>query len=271
MGRSKSRTVRADLLEKAHEAIDRGDRERARRLLRKLVATRPPSAELAVLEWRCAALAEDLGPALEVAQAGAASYPDEPELQHAIGWTLLEMERFDGAISHLEEACFLDADFADAWYDLAVAREQTGDLGGMRQAFRQVWEIDSAPGGPPLRFRAEQLEGWAKRAIEQLDDRLRAEVADVPVFVQEYPDEWILEDAPWDPRLLGLFDGPTWADLAAGEGQGLTPHVYLFQRNLERVCGDSRDLAEQVRITVHHELGHFLGLDEDALHERGLG
>jgi predicted Zn-dependent protease with MMP-like domain len=30
-------------------------------------------------------------------------------------------------------------------------------------------------------------------------------------------------------------------------------------------------MAEQVRITVHHEIGHFLGLDELDLIKRGLG
>ena len=44
-----------------------------------------------------------------------------------------------------------------------------------------------------------------------------------------------------------------------------------YQRNLERVCHDSRDMAEQVRVTLHHEVGHFLGLEEDDLHHRGLG
>ncbi len=74
-----------------------------------------------------------------------------------------------------------------------------------------------------------------------------------------------------DPRLLGLFSGPTWPELHGGDAVWGSPVVYVFQRNLERVCADSREMAEQVRITVQHELGHFLRLEEADLHDRGLG
>ena len=34
--------------------------------------------------------------------------------------------------------------------------------------------------------------------------------------------------------------------------------------------GDEADYKEEVRITYFHELGHYLGLEEDDLEERGL-
>jgi predicted Zn-dependent protease with MMP-like domain len=45
----------------------------------------------------------------------------------------------------------------------------------------------------------------------------------------------------------------------------------LFKRNLERSAGDAAELAEQIRVTLYHELGHYLGLDEDALEDLGYG
>jgi len=45
----------------------------------------------------------------------------------------------------------------------------------------------------------------------------------------------------------------------------------LYQKNLEHVAGDREELVEQIGVTLVHEVGHFLGLDEDALWERGLG
>jgi predicted Zn-dependent protease with MMP-like domain len=44
----------------------------------------------------------------------------------------------------------------------------------------------------------------------------------------------------------------------------------LYQRNLERFARDREELVEQIRITLLHEVGHFLGLDEEQLRERGL-
>jgi predicted Zn-dependent protease with MMP-like domain len=46
--------------------------------------------------------------------------------------------------------------------------------------------------------------------------------------------------------------------------------IVLYQRNLERFARDRKELIEQIGITLIHEVGHFLGLDEEQLWERGL-
>ncbi|MBL9126699.1 MAG: metallopeptidase family protein, partial [Verrucomicrobiales bacterium] len=47
--------------------------------------------------------------------------------------------------------------------------------------------------------------------------------------------------------------------------------ILLFLENLwEFVEGDSDGYYEEVRTTYLHELGHYLGLDEIDLEERGL-
>jgi predicted Zn-dependent protease with MMP-like domain len=46
--------------------------------------------------------------------------------------------------------------------------------------------------------------------------------------------------------------------------------IALFQRNLERMARDQDELVEEIRVTLLHEVGHFLGLDEDGLRDLGL-
>ncbi len=46
--------------------------------------------------------------------------------------------------------------------------------------------------------------------------------------------------------------------------------IALFQRNLERMARDREELVEEIRVTLLHEVGHFLGLDEDQLRDLGL-
>ena len=265
--------ARERLLEGFFTAVDHGDRRRARKVLAKLVAQRD-DADVAWARWRLASIDDDLQPAIEIAREGIARFPEAADLHHALGVTLLDMERAAAALPHLEEACFLDPDFVDAWYDLALTRAEVGDEAGMRQAFTEVYEIDTHPDQPPMRYQADRVDAWAERALLALPPEVREAARNVTVIVQDYPDRWILDSAPWDPRLLGLFDGPVYAEVQGWDdlsGVVATPHVYLYQRNLERVCADSREMALEVRITVHHEVGHFLGLDEDDLHERGLG
>ena len=70
------------------------------------------------------------------------------------------------------------------------------------------------------------------------------------------------------PDILGLFVGATIHDTPA-EAE-LPPTIYLFKRNLERMARDEAHLAEEIRITLFHEIGHLLGLDEDEVASMGL-
>ena len=68
--------------------------------------------------------------------------------------------------------------------------------------------------------------------------------------------------------LLGLFIGP---ELAHEGDEPMPPQIILFLENLwDEAEGNERTFRKEVRITYLHELGHYLGLDEDDLFERGL-
>ena len=71
------------------------------------------------------------------------------------------------------------------------------------------------------------------------------------------------------PDLLGLFLGVSLLE-RSGEHPELPPSIHLYQRNLERAAVDEEELKEQIRITLYHELGHYLGFDEDGVAELGL-
>jgi predicted Zn-dependent protease with MMP-like domain len=86
----------------------------------------------------------------------------------------------------------------------------------------------------------------------------------VPVIFESLPDP----DDNQDADLLGLFIG---AELACEGDEPLPQQIILFLENLWDEAGcDERAFREEVRITYLHELGHYLGLDEDDLFERGL-
>ena len=47
--------------------------------------------------------------------------------------------------------------------------------------------------------------------------------------------------------------------------------IYIFQEDVELATDSEKELIEQVRITVLHELGHHFGMGEDDLDELGYG
>ncbi|MFZ4594715.1 MAG: metallopeptidase family protein [Verrucomicrobiaceae bacterium] len=74
-----------------------------------------------------------------------------------------------------------------------------------------------------------------------------------------------------DEGLLGLFEGN-----AVGDGEPMSaeelPRITLFLDTIwDEADGDPRLFREEVVTTLLHELGHFLGLDEDEVEALGLG
>lgn len=112
----------------------------------------------------------------------------------------------------------------------------------------------------------QRLQEEAERVVRQTAEGLPAEVAvpaaRVPVIFKPLP------AAQEDDDLLGLFLGPTAAepDLIG------PPRIELYLHNLWDYAEEDEELFyEEVRITFLHELGHYLGWDEDELESRGLG
>jgi len=70
---------------------------------------------------------------------------------------------------------------------------------------------------------------------------------------------------------LGLFTGtPLDRQGETGSPVDLPPRILLFQRNLERFSALAGDLQEQITVTLYHELGHYLGMDEESLDDAGF-
>jgi predicted Zn-dependent protease with MMP-like domain len=99
---------------------------------------------------------------------------------------------------------------------------------------------------------------------------LRACIANLPITLDPQPtkDEEIEEGD--DEALLGLFVGPSYAE-AASDDDPLPSAIRLFIENIrDEAEDDPARFRQEVRTTLLHELGHFLGLDEDELDKRGL-
>jgi len=83
----------------------------------------------------------------------------------------------------------------------------------------------------------------------------------------------MVEDEPGDddPDLLGFYDGIPLSERDSWYSGVLPDRVVLFRGPLKRMCRNRRELAEEIAITVVHEIGHFFGIDDDELDELGWG
>jgi predicted Zn-dependent protease with MMP-like domain len=103
--------------------------------------------------------------------------------------------------------------------------------------------------------------------LAELPRELRDRAAKLPVTFEPAPNAGLQADGI-DPDVLGLFIGP---EMAEEDAVPMPSQIILFLENLwDMAEGDENIFLEEVRTTFLHELGHFLGLDEDDLEERGL-
>jgi predicted Zn-dependent protease with MMP-like domain len=90
-----------------------------------------------------------------------------------------------------------------------------------------------------------------RSALDDLPPQIASRLENVAVVVAD-------ED-PEDPGLYGLWERHPY----------LPDRITIFRRPLERSFPGRAELAEQVRVTVLHELAHYFGIDEDPLDELG--
>ena len=103
--------------------------------------------------------------------------------------------------------------------------------------------------------------------VAALPGPLRERAAKLPVTFERFPNAGLQADGI-EADTLGLFTGAEFAE----EGNvTLLPQIILFLENLwDFAEGDGKIFRDEVHTTYLHELGHYLGLDEDELTERGL-
>lgn len=106
------------------------------------------------------------------------------------------------------------------------------------------------------------FEDVVRAALDELPATFAQALANVAVVVEE-------ENAE-EPDLYGLFEGIPLVEGGPGPGD-LPNRIAVYRRPLLEDFPDEADLREEIRVTVLHELGHAIGLDEDRLEELGYG
>ena len=101
-------------------------------------------------------------------------------------------------------------------------------------------------------------------ALDRIPAPLAALMDNVVVLVEDEP-------PPEEAGILGLYVGTPLTERDSNYTFRPPDQVFVYRGPLLRMCADADELADEVAITVVHEIAHHFGIDDDQLHAWGWG
>jgi predicted Zn-dependent protease with MMP-like domain len=114
------------------------------------------------------------------------------------------------------------------------------------------------------------FEALVERALASIPMPFARALDEVAIVIADEPTRDELQESGLDAdeALYGLYEGTPRTEWGA-DSVPYPNRITLYRLPLEEDFPDPRELAEEVRETVIHELAHHLGIDDDRLHELG--
>lgn len=110
------------------------------------------------------------------------------------------------------------------------------------------------------------LVGWA---IRSLPERFLERLENIEVVVEDEPSPEDLRMAGVEPphTLLGLYSGVPLAERGSFYGNVLPDRITLYQRPIQALCRNQRELKAKILEVLMHEIGHHFGFTDEELEE----
>lgn len=108
----------------------------------------------------------------------------------------------------------------------------------------------------------ERFEQLVEAAVNVIPDSLAQHIENVAI---------VIEDEAPEPHLLGLYEGIPLTKRDSWYVAAMPDRIRIFRLPILRMCTTQAEVVREVYITVVHEIAHHFGIDDDTLHELGVG
>lgn len=118
----------------------------------------------------------------------------------------------------------------------------------------------------------EEFEDLVSEAIDTLPTSILGRLNNVSVLVEQWPSKGQIEETQLnnERQLLGLYEGIPLTD-REGYNLALPDKITIFQGPLQAMCHSREELAQEIKLTVTHEIAHHFGINDEWLENIRLG
>jgi len=122
-----------------------------------------------------------------------------------------------------------------------------------------------------MRMSRRKFETLVERALQTISAEIRTRMDNVGLVVEDWPDEAQYATVGLEPgeTLFGLYEGVPLIERGVVADPLLPDKITIFQGPLEEACETDDEMAEEIRKTVVHEIGHHFGIDDARLADLG--
>lgn len=121
-------------------------------------------------------------------------------------------------------------------------------------------------------MRREEFESLVAEVLDELPSDFAHHLENVDVVVEPAPNRHELKemDLPSGAVLLGLYRGVPLTERGSAPWSFQLPdEIVIYQRPIERQARTRREMREEIRKTVLHEIAHHFGIPDERLRELG--
>ena len=120
-----------------------------------------------------------------------------------------------------------------------------------------------------MRLSDNEFDLLVEEVLDSIPEEFERHMENVVVDVEDRPTPSVLRSLGLrgGRGLLGYYHGVPLTGRSVRQLVSMPDHIVIYKENIERMCRTNREVVDQVRRTVLHEVGHHFGLDEDVLRE----
>ena len=109
-----------------------------------------------------------------------------------------------------------------------------------------------------------------RQAYREMPDRIIQALDNLDVVVEEWPGPEENDLIKGEGTMFGLYQGVPLTERESGDP--MSPgRIAIYRQPILRSCSSRTEAEHEIKVTLWHEIGHYLGMSEEDLHRLGYG